>query len=74
MTLSDGTDNATVVWATGLRKTNSTNSSTVLISSTARLGSKGPEILLAELAKQVLIPERFSNADVDDDIGEAADG
>jgi hypothetical protein len=63
VTLQDGTDHATVVWADQNAHEDLTGLLTeTLALSTTRLGSKGPEMLLAELAQAVLIKEKSRQA------------
>jgi hypothetical protein len=77
VTLPDGTDHATVVWIdqhVEAELAELLNDAVAL--STARLGSKGPEMLLGELAQALLIKQgtRMAHTIVDDMDREAAHG
>lgn len=64
VTLPDGTDSATVVWADQhMRDELAELLNDAIAMSTARLGSKGPEMLLSSLARAVLIDEKTDQAD-----------
>ena len=78
VTLSDGRDMSRVVWAdeTARSELEELLEETLRMSA-ARLGSRGPEMLLAELAQRTLLTDRVSNSaptPLDERIGESANG